>query len=584
MRCVAYCRVSTEEGEQLNSLRNQVEYYQELFQENGYEPAPVGIFYRKNGTYEILNNGIFADQGISGTKIYKREAFQNMMRYAKDKLFDVVYCKNIQRFARSVADGATSLKELKKYGVNVYFQDQGLDYWTNESTVEILLSVAQSESAMKSKAVKFGHRKSQKSGKWTSAVPFGFNRVSGFLEINEDEARIVRDIYSWFLQGWGRTKIIRYLNNNGITGRNGYKWYQGHIRNILTNPVYYGKQIQHKTENKDVNIRIADNGIDEDNWIITFRPEIAIISEEDFNQVQAIMNKKAEEYKGSVEEGKKARRESNKHIFSNILVCGNCGGSMRAKTRRTTHKGTTIKIDGQLEYVCTNNDSLGKDACEYRNAIPECDLLEYVKKQITDLRNDNGAKLQRIFDMYIENYYRINTSEKIKELERKIKDLKTIQDNKIRLNSMDKNIVSDKELIESSKIYRQKLNSLEQEKLKLENIDREVVRARRNFSDFVKFINKVDINNLDNQTLKKIFNVMEIRTTDITNRNKFPFFQNIQGTEYKTKGKIFVKSISCTVNILDKNSSNIIIDNIIKNTPSNEEIKNNVRKLMAGNQ
>ena len=125
MKCVAYCRVSTDSAEQMNSLENQISHYTKLFDEEGYEGAECGMYYsRDNGKEKFKElKSIFADEGISGTKLRHREAFKYMLECAFRKEFDIIYVKNIQRWARSVEDGSGILKKLKVIGVRVIFED-----------------------------------------------------------------------------------------------------------------------------------------------------------------------------------------------------------------------------------------------------------------------------------------------------------------------------------------------------------------------------------------------------------------------------------------------------------------------------
>lgn len=122
-RCVAYCRVSTNHDDQKNSLEAQKAYYTEIFKKEKYNPAKVGVLYKKGGVKEKIN-GIFADEGISGTSLKRREAFKAMIEYAKKKAFDIIYVKSV---SRSVEDGVKIVKDLKEIGVGVVFEDCGID-------------------------------------------------------------------------------------------------------------------------------------------------------------------------------------------------------------------------------------------------------------------------------------------------------------------------------------------------------------------------------------------------------------------------------------------------------------------------
>ena len=103
-RVSAYCRVSTLKDDQLDSLEAQEEFF--------------GEFVKKN-SYELIK--IYADEGITGRQIKKRDEFNKMMRDARRDLFDIVIVKDISRFARNTVDLLNSVRELKAMNIEVQF-------------------------------------------------------------------------------------------------------------------------------------------------------------------------------------------------------------------------------------------------------------------------------------------------------------------------------------------------------------------------------------------------------------------------------------------------------------------------------
>ena len=282
-KVVAYCRVSTDSDEQLNSLSNQVKHYQRLFQKSEYIPANCGMYYTRENGKETIKHipSIFADEGISGTKLKNREAFKYMIQCAYRKEFDIIYVKNIQRWARSVSDGSKILKDLKVVGVKVIFEDGNLNNFDHEMVINVLLSTAQEESRAKSKAVQFGIRKAQEDGKYTSAEPYGYFKQDGFLQRNEEELKIVKEIFELYNKGWGGTKISKHLNTKNIPTQKGKKWSQIQIYNIINNKIYTGKQTTHTVVNTDINVEKISHTqdgktykyksikpVNEDKWIV----------------------------------------------------------------------------------------------------------------------------------------------------------------------------------------------------------------------------------------------------------------------------------------------------------------------------
>lgn len=166
MRAVAYCRVSTNSDDQINSLKNQKKNYLELFENKKYDVADTGLLYRKDGTKEFIK-GIYADEGISGTSIKNRIAFMQMLEDAKRKEFDIIYVKSISRFAREVETLAKVLKDLKELGIGVQFELQRVNSLdsSREFIINMFASQAQEDSRLKSDAIQYGIRKAQNQGK-----------------------------------------------------------------------------------------------------------------------------------------------------------------------------------------------------------------------------------------------------------------------------------------------------------------------------------------------------------------------------------------------------------------------------------
>ena len=499
MRAVAYCRVSTDETNQLNSLKNQKEHYEELFKKEKFEPVEVGLLYRKNGSEEIREplRGIFADEGISGTKLKNREAFRYMMECAKRKEFNIIYVKNVARWARSVGDGDKTLKDLKQYGIKVVFEDGNLNSFDHELVINMFFSVAQEESRNKSIAVQFGIRKAQKQGKWNCQVPFGYDIMNGYLQINKKEAETVKLIYDKYLkEGWGTSKICRHLNDVEITTKNDKQWCQTQVCYILDNSLYVGKQTNHTIQNIDVNRNILKQ-IDKSEWNVIQKEELRIISDEDWKYVQLERSRR----KSMVNY---ATRHSSTHILSNLIYCGNCGGNHKRKKRNSRDKFGNKKSIG-YEWTCQINDMYGKKKCDTRNAIKEEDLIEKIidlikleKEIMTDEYMDNLIK-KDICRLYDETNYEKN----LILLQEEIDDIKLNSKNLLSLYS--KQIIDDEEFKDRNVHLKEELYKKETELRKLQSRDLEIERLKVLHYERRKYINEMDIDNLSNAILKHTF-------------------------------------------------------------------------------
>ncbi len=189
-RVVAYCRVSTNEEEQINSYNAQLAYYTE--------------YIRGNADWHYA--GIYADKGITGTSIKHRDEFNKMIRQCKRGKVDMIITKSVSRFARNTVDCLKHTRMLKELGVDVYFEEQGIHSTQPgaEFYITIYGSIAQSESENISENVKWGKAQAAREGK----VVFNYKSFLGYEKgtdgnpvIVEEEAKTVRFIYERFLAG-----------------------------------------------------------------------------------------------------------------------------------------------------------------------------------------------------------------------------------------------------------------------------------------------------------------------------------------------------------------------------------------------
>lgn len=499
--CVAYCRVSTNSEDQTNSLEAQKSYYTNLFKKEGYNPAKVGLLYR--GTGETLKvNGIFADEGISGTSLKRRKAFNSMIEYAKKKAFDIIYVKSVSRFARSVEDGAKTLKDLKELGIAVIFEEGNINSLEgkNEVLLNMLMTTAQEESRNKSESVKWGIRRLQEKGGWNAGTPFGYDIIDKYLVINEQEAETVKKMYDLFLNsGYGIGKIARYLNDNGILTKKGTKWSQTQVTRILENEIYKGTQRSHTVETIDINRHIRTK-VDEDEHIVHEKEELIIIDKEMFEQVQAERQKRGEMFS-------KGTHHSNTHLLSNMIYCGHCGGYFKRKKRHTYKRVDGTSKDIGYEWTCAINDMYGKSRCGHRNMLVEEDFINDVKSEIIKLKNDN---LQGYFDLYMLVTFDYEPNEQ--ELQRLYKKREKVK-RLIKINKEDyaDDVINKEQYRENLKEHNNELNGIEAEIRRIEQYDLDIENAKSKYEHYLKYIKDVDVENLSNEILKKLFSKIAVK-------------------------------------------------------------------------
>ena len=441
MNIAAYCRVSTDKSDQLNSLEAQKKFFTEYTEKNGHNLVRL-----------------YADEGISGTKIKNRKEFLRLMRDARHGLFDMVVVKDISRFARNTVDLLQSIRTLKALGIETTFLTANMTVLgQSEFVLTIFGALAQEESANTSKRVKFGKKMNAEKGRVPNIV-YGYDKTIGDyfnLAINEGEARIVKQIYDWYLnEGYGAAKIANMLNERGLKTKRNCSFSQNAVCRILTNELYTGKIINGKQEVTDF-LTGTRAEKDESEWFVTDRPDLRIIEPEQFDRAQEILHGRHDTFRI------KHERQSNKYLFSTLIKCKECGWSFRRTVR--TYKNTYVR------WVCSGHNGKGADSCPNAVTVDEDDLIRaleeyfagllkakkniisYVVKEFTKIYkakddnenyekglNDQLAKLkktrQKYMDMYTDDLIsRQELNEKIggmkSEMERLENELKLVQYN-----------------------------------------------------------------------------------------------------------------------------------------------------------
>ena len=358
MKIAAYCRVSTDKDEQLDSLNHQKEFFVEYARRNGHELFRV-----------------YADEGISGTSLKKREAFQQLLKDAQLGLFRTVVVKDISRFARNTVDALQSIRTLKSMGINTMFLTANMDSMGDSEFVLALFSaMAQEESNNLSKRVKWGKKINAEKGRVPQRV-FGYDRVDNFtLAINPDEARIVRKIFTLYLQGLGCRSVSMTLNQEGDRTKFGSDWNAGAVRRVLGNPLYCGTLINHKYEIEDF-LTGRQVPIPSEEQFLHRRPEWAIVPPEIFRQAQQILESRR--IRHSSGEPFRQGRHSAKHLFSTLIKCRHCGRSF-------TRKCYTY-VNTRVYWRCVTNDQYTAEKCDNRVTLDESEVLDQLRQYVASL-------------------------------------------------------------------------------------------------------------------------------------------------------------------------------------------------------
>ncbi len=411
-RVAAYCRVSTDEDEQLNSYETQCKYYDE--------------YIASHKDWKKVQ--IFADEGISGTQAKKRPEFLKMIRYCRRGNIDIVLAKSVSRFARNTVESLQYVRELKALGIAVIFEKENIN--TLEQSDEMMLTIfawfAQAESESISKNVAWGIRRSFEQGKFSMSAIFGYERdENGDPRIIPEQAKIVKSIYAMFLEGASYRNIAdKLIEQNTPNGRGLVKWSISTISSILKNEKYAGDALLQKTYTVDcISKKTRKNTGELPMYYVSDHHE-AIIDRDTFNKVQVEISRRTCLKKASGKPTNNNGQYSPKYSLTERMCCAECG----AAYRRTTW---TAKGYKEIVWRCVSRLESGKKKCQQSPTLREeslhraivsainsfCNIDEDVRKelksgiqevvipdgqiiaQLEQLRSERNAEISRLLEL-----------------------------------------------------------------------------------------------------------------------------------------------------------------------------------------
>lgn len=375
-KAVFYGRVSTEHEAQLAALENQMQWYEDQAK------------YHPNWT--VLDK--YIDKGITGTQAKKRPAFMQMIEDAKQGDFDLIVTREVCRFARNTVDTLVMTRELKNYGVEVYFVEDNI--WTMDGDGELRLTImatlAQEESRKISERVRAGQKISRDNGVlYGSGNIIGYDRVNGTYVINEDQAETVRMIFDLYLEGLGETKICKELcRRQRKDGHGNVSWSVSKISRILRNATYMGYKCYLKSYSNNYLEQKRIKNLDESTYLYVKGDFEPIIPEEVFKRCEEIRKTRTTKMivnKGERTYGKRASQD----VWLRKLRCS-CGSTFRKNKWRTNQRGDTV-----YGYQCYNQVNNGSKGFREKNGLDTdgyCDI-----RMIGDWKLDLMAK--KIFEV-----------------------------------------------------------------------------------------------------------------------------------------------------------------------------------------
>ncbi len=387
LRVTFYARVSSESDEQLNSLGNQVSYYEE--------------FIRKNSAWEYVPG--YVDEGLSAATTKKREDFHRMVEDGKAGLFDLIITKEITRFARNTLDSILYTRELLSAGVGVFFQNDNINTFDEDSELRltIMSGIAQDELRKLSSRVKFGHAQAiKKSVVLGNSRIFGYVKDGGRLVIDEGEAPMVRELFELYASGDYSMKQIETLFwDRGYRNHNGKKIAHTTMSGMISNPKYKGYYVGNKVKVIDLFTK-KQKFLPPEEWVM-FKDESgeivpAIVSEELWDKANAVLKKRSEDVKG------RQGICNHANLLTGKLYCTHCGAAYyrRESVDRQGNKNS--------KWVCSGKIKNGADSC---SSFPVYE--EELKPLLFEVFRETEADAQALVEEYIEMYKALGDGEEI---------------------------------------------------------------------------------------------------------------------------------------------------------------------------
>ena len=382
LRVAAYCRVSTNSEEQLNSYENQKAYYTEKIM--------------TNPDWTMVD--VFADEGKTGTSACKRKDFLRMIRQCRQGKIDMILAKSVSRFARNTVDTLNYTRELRSLGIPVIFEEQNINSIHPES--EFLITIhgafAQSESEDTSSRVRWGIQQSMRTGK--ANIQFktllGYKKgPDGEMVIEPEQAETVKLIYEMYLSGKTLRSIKESLQARGLRNAVGTtEWTTSNLRTILSDEKYCGDVLRQKTFIRDcISKQVVKNTGQRPKYLIQNHHD-AIIPREQFDAVQFEMARRraqTDRSRKSVPTG--TGKYSGKYALSGLLFCGECGTAYR-RVVWTQHG------EKRAVWRCTSRLDYGKKYCKDSPTLDEEPLQQAVLAAINASMSDHGILTAQLTD------------------------------------------------------------------------------------------------------------------------------------------------------------------------------------------
>ncbi|MCD8179903.1 MAG: recombinase family protein [Firmicutes bacterium] len=407
IKVAAYCRVSTDSGDQANSFESQQRYFKEYIE--------------RNPEWELTE--IYADKGLSGTSTEKRAAFRKMINDAELGFFSLILTKEVSRFARNTVDTLHYARYLKSRNIGIYFITDNIRTLDPDAEfrLTIMASIAQEESRKTSERVKWGQRRQMEQGVVFGRSMLGYDAAGGKLYINRQGAEIVRLIFHKFAEERkGTYTIARELSEAGyktVTGNT--VWTNTVILKALRNEKYCGDLVQKKTYTPDFLTHQKKYNKGQEDFVVIKNHHEPIISRELWQKAQEELDRRSpnREFKN---------KHSNRYPLSGKIFCGQCGNHFvsRARTRRDGSRYKAWRCYEAARHGAEKTDTLGnRIGCGVSSQISDEDLMSAVKECVKRLQFDKEKAVNNLCGI-IENVLSADELTSANEIEKQIESCK----------------------------------------------------------------------------------------------------------------------------------------------------------------
>ncbi len=399
MRVTFYARVSSESDEQLNSLDNQIAYYEN--------------FIKKNSAWTYVPG--YIDEGLSGISTKKRKHFNEMITDGKSGEFDLVITKEISRFARNTVDSLQYTRELLNHGVGVFFQNDNINTLDEDAELRltIMSSIAQDELRKLSSRVKFGHQQAIKSN-----VVLGNSRIFGYIKddkrliIDETQAPMVRELFRLYATDeYSMKQLENLFYSQGYRNYNGNKIAHSTLSGIISNPKYKGYYVGNKVRIVDMFTK-KQKFLAPEEWVM-FKDETgeivpALVTEEMWEQANEVLRRRSEDVKN------RQGICNHANLLTGKLFCTHCGAPYYRRESKDKQGNVNSK------WVCSGKINNGADSCP-SFAIYESEIKPILFEVFSESKADAEELLRHYQQMFKDLEADTETGKELTELNKIIK-------------------------------------------------------------------------------------------------------------------------------------------------------------------